>query len=366
MLYTLETVLHTAFATQPILTVASLEAAILKMPAFKQITAFKDANLGDLQKHPELLRRLRLNDPSMPALPVPKSFPSISHEEIITGILDSLPRKFWDWNAEDAWTLEKGLKYIAEQRGLNDSRLLGIFVQQEFLFRTIISVYKQREVGKGKGHGKGSLEMNLEGSLNGCVLTCSFVFTFLCGAQMSSAVLLRVETWNRPGEMSAAVSKALRQVEKVQQKQVQSQLITSCDWMLWEKMLSSFGKLETGERLEFVQELSVRSFANEQLDVSFKYHSDVLSYPLHWYCFTMFYCYIIYTNKFCGKLEIARKFFIANDDQSWSGRFKKQTTQTMPCDDAWALCFWPASPWPPAKNCRRQQLLQIKHILVMQ
>lgn len=194
MLYTLETVLHTAFATQPILTVASLEAAILKMPAFKQITAFKDANLGDLQKHPELLRRLRLNDPSMPALPVPKSFPSISHEDIITGILDSLPRKFWDWNAEDAWTLEKGLKYIAEQRGLNDSRLLGIFVQQEFLFRTIISVYKQREVGKGKGHGKGSLEMNLEGSLTGCVLTCSFVFTFLCGAQMSSAVLLRVET----------------------------------------------------------------------------------------------------------------------------------------------------------------------------
>lgn len=81
--------------------------------------------------------------------------------------------------------------------------------------------------------------------------------------------------------MSAAVSKALQKVQKVQQKQVQSQLITSCDWMLWEKMLSSFGKLEAGERLEFVQELSVRSFANEQLDVSFKYHSDVLSYPLY-------------------------------------------------------------------------------------
>ncbi len=101
-------------------------------------------------------------------------------------------------------------------------------------------------------------------------------------------VLPCVETWNRPGEMAPAVSKAFRQVVKVQQKQVQSQLLTSCDWTLWEKMLSSFGKLEAGERLEFVQELSVKSFANEQLDGSFKYHSDVLSFgdfqcgnPLH-------------------------------------------------------------------------------------
>ena len=173
------------------------------------------------------------------------------------------------------------------------------------------------------------------------------------------------ETWNRPGEMSAAVSKALRQVEKVQQKQVQSQLITSCDWMLWEKMLSSFGKLETGERLEFVQELSSQVVCEMS---SLTYPSSII--PM---CFLIlytdtvlqFYCYICIQTNFVGNSEMARKFIIANDDQSWSGRFKKQTTQTMPCDDAWALCFWPASPWPPAKNCRRQQLLQIKHILVM-
>ena len=57
MLYTLETVLHTAFATQPILTVASLEAAILKMPAFKQITAFKDAKSGRFAEAPRIVEK---------------------------------------------------------------------------------------------------------------------------------------------------------------------------------------------------------------------------------------------------------------------------------------------------------------------
>lgn len=84
MLYTVETVLHMSFATQPIVTIGDLEAAILGMPAFKQLKSFKDAQLGELPRHPEVLRRLRLDDPNRPALTVPRSFPKLTPDFIIT------------------------------------------------------------------------------------------------------------------------------------------------------------------------------------------------------------------------------------------------------------------------------------------
>ena len=77
MLYTVETVLHISFGTQPIVTVEDLETAILRMPAFKQLKSFKDAQLGELPRHPEVLRRLRLDDPKRPKITVPKSFPKL-------------------------------------------------------------------------------------------------------------------------------------------------------------------------------------------------------------------------------------------------------------------------------------------------
>ena len=211
MLYTVETVLHTAFATQPIVSVAGLESAILKMPAFKQVASFKDADIGELQRHPEVLRRLRLDDPAMPSLPIPKTFPKLSHDDIIKGLVESLPKKFWDWNDQNGWNLEKGLTFVAEQNGFLDSRLLGVFVQQEFLFRTILCIYKQRELKFG---GR---------------------------------------------DITNSVRKALQQVESVQ---CDSQTpLHCCDWKLWEKMLANFSKLKyCSERFEFVQELTIKSF----------------------------------------------------------------------------------------------------------
>ncbi|CAJ1376746.1 unnamed protein product, partial [Effrenium voratum] len=203
MLYTVETVLHTAFATQPVVTIADLEAAILQMPAFKQVSKFKEAELGELQKHPEVLRRLRLNEPSLPCLPMPKSFPSFSHEEIIKCLVASLPHRWQHWKNEDSWTLEKGLNIVAQQKGFSDSRLLGVFIQQEHVFRIIISIYKRRQLNHSQALGK-------------------------------------------------AVQTALQQVERASKSNGATHHF---DWNLWQQMLVAFSNLQQPEeRFEFCQE----------------------------------------------------------------------------------------------------------------
>ncbi|CAE7947848.1 unnamed protein product, partial [Symbiodinium sp. KB8] len=192
-----ETVLQTAFAMQPLLTVADLEAAVLRMPAFKQCAAtkFKDAGLGDLARHPEVFRRLRLNHPSLSALPMPNSFPKITQEEILTSLVESLNTKgansVWDRESEEAWTVDKGLAAIATKRGLSDSRLLGVFVQHEHVLKIILAIYKQNVLSWSKR---------------------------------------ALDTAN-----SQAVKKALQQLSGGER---QAKPLNSCSWAVWQRALS--------------------------------------------------------------------------------------------------------------------------------
>ncbi|CAE8732678.1 unnamed protein product, partial [Polarella glacialis] len=137
MLLLVDATLMVCISTQVMLTLYDLERAILEHEVFKGKRRFEEACLGKLQFHPEVARRFQLDK-----LPggIPKSFPEISSVEIAEELfseplLTSVGSRYSDIRAR---SFENSLRSLAKARGLEDFRMLGLYVQEASFLAQLI------------------------------------------------------------------------------------------------------------------------------------------------------------------------------------------------------------------------------------
>ncbi|CAD7937212.1 unnamed protein product [Amoebophrya sp. A120] len=243
--FVVDTTCQVAFSCMALMTLHDLRIMIERNPVIKSQESLNA--LGRLEYHPLVRRNFQLNllptinnssaskikkETDASLQPVVK-FPELSTERLMGYLIATIPAENWDEHQGDTdWTIETGLKKVAQIYKKANYLDLGVFVQRQGLVRTIMRKMKKKFDREQKV---------LEEAIN---------------TRPWKLAKLQRSNFNHAGkENQLMLSTNVKQLhDRVKEEQVHVSHV-----MRWEHVFRAFEKCQTyGLRLEFCEALCAR------------------------------------------------------------------------------------------------------------